>query len=291
MEESAEPAVPPQRPAPGAAAASTRAVERALDLLSAVCTSGEITLSEAGRRTGVPASTALRLLRTLEQRHFVVRDEESSWRAGPRLLQLAVRSLGREPLARLARVSLARLASETGESAYLSSRGGDSHAVHVAAAEGTQPVRYAAWVGHTEPLHGSATGRALLGQVDAEGFTVGPASGADDVVAVAAPVRRPGGIVAAVSVVGPAYRFGPEQVQIAGRQVVAEAARLEAALGAVGAVGAVSGLAEDVGVDEAVIDEQFIDRQTRDLHARDRQGTGTNSAGHAAGQTRAAVAG
>ena len=102
-----------------------------------MCTHDVTSLAAASRDTKVPASTALRLLRTMEREHFVVRDDEAGWRAGPRLLQLAVRSLAREPLARLARPALARLTAITGESAYLSVRGADGLAVHVAAGEGT----------------------------------------------------------------------------------------------------------------------------------------------------------
>jgi IclR family acetate operon transcriptional repressor len=212
--------------------ASTRAVDRALALLASVCTNEVTTLSDASRRTGVPASTALRLLRTMERELFVVRDADNGWRAGPRLLQLAVRSLAREPLARLARPSLARLSVETGESAYLSVRGSDGLAVHVAAAEGTHPVRYAAWVGHTVPLVGSAVGQALDGECNGDGYAAMAPVGESDVTQVSAPIRRPGGIIAALSIIGPAYRMDAAATPGLGALVVAEAARLQTALGA-----------------------------------------------------------
>jgi DNA-binding IclR family transcriptional regulator len=217
-----------------ATSTSTRAVERALALLAAVCTHDQTTLAAASRSTGVPASTALRLLRTMEREHFVARDEEAAWRAGPRLLQLALRSLAREPLARLARPSLARLTAATGESAYLSVRGSDGLAVHVAAYDGTHPVRYAAWVGHTVPLVGSAIGQALDDAVGRAGFASGHPTGEPDVTQVSAPVRRPGGVVAALSIVGPAYRLDDAALPALGETVRAEAAWLEDALGAVG---------------------------------------------------------
>ncbi len=241
---SAERAAEPIEPAQSAATtestepaesarSSTRAVERALALLATVCTQDVTSLAAASRRTGVPASTALRLLRTMEREHFVVRDE-AAWRPGPRLLQLAIRSLAREPLARLARPALARLTAVTGESAYLSVRGAEGLAVHVAAGEGTFPVRYAAWVGHTLPLDGTAVGAALDDQVGAAGYASGHPVGEPDVTQVAAPIRRPGGVVAALSVIGPAYRMDAATVGRLGEAVVAEAQLLEAALGAAG---------------------------------------------------------
>jgi IclR family acetate operon transcriptional repressor len=226
---------------PDPAPSSTRTVERALALLATVCTHDITSLAAASRSTGVPASTALRLLRTLEREQFVVRDEDAGWRAGPRLLQLAVRSLAREPLARLARPSLARLTAATGESSYLSVQGSDGLAVHVAAYDGTHPVRYAAWVGHTVPLEGSAIGAALAGDLgdpgDAGGAD-GPAgyvsahpAGEPDVTQVSAPIHRPGGVVAALSIIGPAYRMDEAAVPVLGAVVVAEARRLEEAVG------------------------------------------------------------
>lgn len=217
----------PQDPAPS----STRAVERALALLATVCTDDITSLSAASRRTGLPASTALRLLRTLEREQFVVRDEDAGWRAGPRLLQLAVRSLAREPLAALARPSLARLTGVTGESSYLSVRGSDGLAVHVAAYDGTHPVRYAAWVGHTVPLAGSAIGAALAGVVGPAGYAAAQPEAEPDVTQVSVPIRRPGGVVAALSIIGPVYRMDRAAVPALGAVVVAEATRLEEALG------------------------------------------------------------
>ncbi len=211
---------------------STRAVERALALLATVCTHDVSSLATASRRTGVPASTALRLLRTLEREHFVVRDDDAGWRAGPRLLQLAVRSLAREPLARLAGPSLTRLTVVTGESAYLSVPGADGLAVHVAAAEGTHPVRYAAWVGHTLPLAGTAVGQVLHDRTGPEGYVAAAPDLEPDVTQISAPIRRPGGVVAALSVIGPAYRMDPATVSRLGQAVRAEAHVLEAAMGA-----------------------------------------------------------
>ncbi len=72
---------------------STRTVERALALLSEVCTREAVTLTECARHTGLPASTALRLLRTLESRGFISRDDDGgSFRAGPRMIQLGATS-------------------------------------------------------------------------------------------------------------------------------------------------------------------------------------------------------
>src|SRR4249919_3120526 len=95
-------ASPPDVPS----ATSIRAVERALWLLAEVCAEGAISLSDCARRAGLPASTALRLLRTLERAEFVSRDEGGFFRAGPRLVQIGALTLGRQSLVVMAEPSL-----------------------------------------------------------------------------------------------------------------------------------------------------------------------------------------
>jgi urocanate hydratase len=99
---------------------STRTVERALLLLGAVCERGSVTLADAARDAGLSASTALRLLRTLESTGFVRRDDAGGYRPGLRVVQLGAQALSSESLVSLAEGSLERLVRLTGESAYLS---------------------------------------------------------------------------------------------------------------------------------------------------------------------------
>ena len=130
----------PLSPASPPAAGHNRTVERALDLLALVCEGGAPSLSECARRSQLPASTALRLLRTLEVRGFVHRDADGTFNPGIRVLQVGALALGRESLVRLGTPGLRRIVESTGESAYLSMRGtGD---VHGGVAEGTRAVRH-----------------------------------------------------------------------------------------------------------------------------------------------------
>src|SRR5579875_1554571 len=92
-----------------AGSGSTRTVERALDLLAEVCAAGPLTLAECARRTALPASTALRLLRTLEGKAFVVRDATGGYRPGARIIQFGATALGRQSLVELAQPVLARI--------------------------------------------------------------------------------------------------------------------------------------------------------------------------------------
>jgi IclR family acetate operon transcriptional repressor len=215
----------------GAGPSPTRTVERALGLLAQVCGRDAATLTECARSTGLPASTALRLLRTLESAGFVGRDEDGRYRAGTEMVRLGARSLGRHELARLAGPALDRIGERTRESAYLSVRGLGDTAVYVAAVEGTHAVRHTSWIGRAVPMDGLAVGEVLRGEVALGGYVAGPDRSEPDVTAIVAPVWRPGGIAGALSVLGPTYRLEEPAVHDLGRIVAAEAASLSTLLG------------------------------------------------------------
>lgn len=210
---------------------STRTVERALQLLGSVCDAGYITLAEAARETELSASTALRLLRTLEASGFVRRDPEAGYRPGMRIVQLGAQALSHESLVSLAMESLRHLVASTGESAYLSvpSLGGTAaeHSVYIAVEEGTHSVRHTSWVGRSIPLEGSAVGVVLRGKTPAEGYVVVDRGVEKDVTAIAAPITVGRGdetrVIAALSVVAPSYRMTAGLVSAIGLQVAAEA--------------------------------------------------------------------
>ena len=205
------------------ASPSTRAVERALRLLTEVCAEGAIGLTDCARRVDLPASTALRLLRTLERADFVARDEHGIFRAGARLTQLGAVALGRESLVGVAEPALQRIVAATGESAYVSVLGPGDTALYVGMVEGTYSVRHTSWVGRTVPLAGSAVGAALRGAVPRLGYVARRSGVEPDVTAIAAPIRRPGGIAGAISLVGPTYRIDDKKLTGFGRIVSREA--------------------------------------------------------------------
>jgi urocanate hydratase len=216
---------------------STRTVERALALLSAVCSSEAVGLTACARYTGLPASTALRLLRTLESAGFVSRDDAGSFRAGPTMIQLGANAIGRHELARLAAPALDRIGARTNESAYLSIRGVNETAVYIAVVEGTHAVRHTSWVGRAVPMRGLAVGQVLGGEVPAGGYVAGRDADEPDVTAIVAPIRYAGGVAAALSVIGPTYRIDETTMHEYGRVVAAEAAGLGRLLGDQGADG------------------------------------------------------
>jgi len=219
---------------PSSAPSATRTVERALGLLAEVCAEGAISLTDCARRADLSPSTALRLLRTLESADFVARDHQGFFRAGPRLIQLGATALGRESLVGIAEPSLQRLVAASGESAYISILGPGATALYVGMVEGTHAVRHTSWVGRTVPMEGTAVGAALRGVVPEAGYVVRRSSVESDVTAIAAPIRRPGGIAGAVSLVGPNYRMDRQRTLIFGEILSREALAIAGQLGVAG---------------------------------------------------------
>jgi urocanate hydratase len=191
--------------------------------LASVCDESSISLSDAARSAGLAPSTALRLLRTLESGGFVRRDHDGMFHAGPRIIQIGATALGRQELVKAAEPALRRIVGASGETSYLSILGTGDRALYIGMVEGTHAVRHTSWVGRTIPVHGTAAGAALLGKVPECGYVIVRSIVEPDVSAVAAPITWSGGVVGALSVVGPTYRIDEEQAEAFGQIVCNEA--------------------------------------------------------------------
>lgn len=220
---------------------SVQAIDRAFAVLD-VLGAGPLGVTEVAARTGLPKSTAARLLTTLVGLAAVEQvPGGTDYRLGPRLLALSAGLGAVRTLTEIARPELEALAAETGEAAGLSVREGS--AVHyIDQADSPQPVVVRDWTGTRLPLHPVSSGRVFLAamapaELDAllrgplERFTPatvveaaalrgllrevvrdGIAWTADEyaegITSVAAPVVDAAGeVVAAVHVHGPSYRF------------------------------------------------------------------------------------
>jgi len=213
------------------AESSTRTVERALALLATICERGGANLADSARECDLAPSTALRLLRTLENTGFVAKEGAGgTYRPGSRLIQLGAQALSNESLIDFAKPVMEKLVAEVGESAYLSVEGHANTALYISIVEGTHSVRHASWVGRTVPLDTSAAGHALRGRVPAEGYVIVERGVEADVTAIACPVHSEARIVAALSLVVPSYRLTASQAAEYGRTLAATAATLSAGL-------------------------------------------------------------
>lgn len=123
----------------------------------------ELGVMDLSRQLDVHKSTVSRLLSTLENERFVMRNPETGrYRLGVGILELAGLVTLHGDLRRSARPYLDQLAQLTQETANLAVREGDQ----VVNIEHTAPlgrrVLNLGWVGRRTPVHGSATGKVLL---------------------------------------------------------------------------------------------------------------------------------
>lgn len=218
-----------------------RAVDRALDILLAFRPGDRgLTASELLRRVDLSRPTLYRLLRTLEQRGFVVASgEPQRFHLGPSVAQLAqVWSAGVD-LAELAQPMLRRLWEQTGETvALLLHRGAER--VCVVELPSAQPLSFRRGVGHSESVVLGASGRVILAfvpeprrylegkvpeaqvgtylqelaRVRAAGYAISRDELIKGAVAIAAPVfAGDAQVLGSMAVYGPSVRVDDAQVE------------------------------------------------------------------------------
>ena len=91
--------------------------------------------------------------------------------------------------------------------------------------EGTHAVRHTSWVGRAVPLADLAVGAVFARRrTPASGYVAERDRLEPDVTAIVAPVRWPGGIAGALSLLGPTYRIDDQTMHAYGAIVAAEAA-------------------------------------------------------------------
>jgi DNA-binding IclR family transcriptional regulator len=199
-------------------------VARAIALLDELAASeSPLGVNELARRIGVNASTASRLLATLQDAGLVTRTDSGPYRLGLKLVTLSDRVLASLDVRALARPLLARLVAETGETATLSLPG-ETEAITVDFVPSPSSVVSMARVGRPSISHATAAGKVML--------------------AFAGDAGRAGGAAGAGRPVG---RAGPESLVAFTPRTITDPAALAAELDLVRA----RGWAEAVGEREA----------------------------------------
>jgi IclR family transcriptional regulator, acetate operon repressor len=149
---------------------SVQSVERTLDLLEVMAgAGGELSLSEAAARAGLPLPTIHRLIRTLVARGYVRQLPSRRYALGPRLINLG--ETASAMLADWSRPWLAKLVAALGETANLSMIDGD-RATYIAQVPSPHAMRMFTEVGRRVPLHSTGVGKALMAQLSDEEVTV-----------------------------------------------------------------------------------------------------------------------
>ena len=147
-----------------------QSVARALAILRALAESGDgMTLTDVAQIVGLPASTAHRLLTTLQQERFVRFDGTAHlWQVGVEAFIIGNAFVRTRDVVAMCRPYLRRLMEEGGETANLYIEQ-DGEAVCMAQVECRQMMRAIARPGGRVKMHCSGAGKAMLGWLpDAE---------------------------------------------------------------------------------------------------------------------------
>lgn len=229
-------------------------VNRALDVLEAFTPEHPTWgLSPLARELNIGKATLHRLLRNLEDRGYLLQDEETRlYRLGFRTLRIAQAALVNTP-SDVALPNLRRAAHSLGEQTTLWVLDG-AEVVCVAKVAGTKPLRAHTNLGAREPAKLLASGRCLLAhrepselrqllgpshveladelaEARERGFVVSNRRW-PEVMAVAAPVRdHRGRVIAAMSLSGPAARLRDDELQTATDVICSAAIETSRALG------------------------------------------------------------
>jgi DNA-binding IclR family transcriptional regulator len=222
-------------------------------------------VNELARLIGVNASTASRLLATLERGRLVERTPGGPYRLGMGLVALGDRVLERLDLRELARPVLQRLVADTGETATLSLPGAEA-AVTIDLVPSEASVVSLAQLGRPSVAHATAVGKVMLAfgpapqhareesdltaytehtitdrralareleTVRSRGFAEAVREREPDLVAIAAPVfGRNGELAGIVGVQGPAARMPASRRRALRAALLRAAEDLGQALGA-----------------------------------------------------------
>jgi len=206
-------------------------LDKAVVILEAVAPE-PLALGALSAATGLPRATAHRLAVALEQHGLVGRDGQGRFMLGGRVTALARAAVaGRHNLVEVARPVLTILRDQTGESAQLYRREGDTR-ICLLSLESPHSLRTIVPVGAALPLAKGSAGKVLRG--DAEALRRGWAESVEErekgVTSVSAPVMLDGRVAAAVSVSGPVERTSREPGRRYARAVVAAARAVERGL-------------------------------------------------------------
>jgi IclR family acetate operon transcriptional repressor len=140
--------------------ATVQSVDRALALLEALAAAGSpIGVGALAERTGLPQGTAHRLLQGLQVRGYVRHDASRKYSVGTAALLLG--DAAQRSLARSAQPYLTELVDASGETANLAVLEGDD-VVYVAQVPSPHTLRMFAEVGRHVPPHSTAVGKVLL---------------------------------------------------------------------------------------------------------------------------------
>lgn len=149
-------------------AASVQSLDRALRILAIVADGSGLSLSEIAAQSGLAASTAYRMLTTLENHGMVEFDStDQLWSIGVETYRMGAAFLRRRKLVDRARTVMQELMEKTGETANLGVAEDDC-VVFVSQVETHQAIRAFFRPGTRSSFHASGIGKAVLAHLEPE---------------------------------------------------------------------------------------------------------------------------
>ncbi len=234
---------------PKSKAAMSTTAFKALRVLETVASSpGPVSLSWVAEQAEIDKTTAYRMLSTLTDAGYVVRDDTSKrYRLSYKVVFLSRNLLADNETSRLRRDILERLTAATHETTHLCVLDGQQ-TVLIQKVRGTQLVAVDFQIGDRSPLHCTAIGKALLAFQDvrvieeviaaglprmasntitdpdafrkelyhirSQGYAIDDREFSDSMRCLAAPIFEPGGQVSmGISISGPDSRFSLEKLE------------------------------------------------------------------------------
>jgi DNA-binding IclR family transcriptional regulator len=146
-----------------------QSVRKAITLLRATAEDRNANVSSLARAAGLPRATALRMIQTLEQEGFLLRNPgDDRVLLGPELLRLARNTDEQLLLREVSRPIIGDLVATVRETVTLSVVAPDGGLDLVCQVDAPHQLRPQSWVGQRFPLHASASGKVLLATYDEE---------------------------------------------------------------------------------------------------------------------------
>jgi len=146
--------------------ATVQALDRAVELMRALARDGKATLTDLAAQTGMPPSSAHRLLATLAAHGLVeFADATQEWMVGVEAFRIGSAFVQRSNLVDISREVMRRLVEETGETANLAIAD-DGEVVFLSQVDTQNPIRAFFRAGTRVHMHSSGIGKALLAEFD-----------------------------------------------------------------------------------------------------------------------------
>lgn len=223
---------------------TVRAVERALDILMCFTKDSDLGLTEIAGKIGLHKSTVHRLLTTLEEKGFVIRNSATEkYRLGLKIWELSAHLSHNDDPAILLLPLMEQLRDRLGETVSLYLRDGTDR-LRIQAVQSNQAIRRVAPVGARLPLYVGASSKVLVAYAEEDdvravldspewpatvdrsayvaqleeirrlGYATSYEEREPGAAAVSAPIfDRTGKIAAALSVSGPVSRLSPQTLE------------------------------------------------------------------------------